>query len=112
MRALLVNILERAGYTVIEAANGREALVQIETRHVDLVIMDLLMPDQDGLETIRFVHRNHPHLKMIAISGADEDNYLHMAALMGAHATLQKPFLRDPLLSEVRRLLALKPLEQ
>jgi chemotaxis response regulator CheB len=70
MRAWLREALEIGDYDVLEGANGRNAMDLLTTVTVDLVITDLAMPEQEGIETIRLLRRQHPGLKIIAIFGA------------------------------------------
>jgi two-component system cell cycle sensor histidine kinase/response regulator CckA len=105
MRELVRAILTDAGYTVIEAANGEQALAILVGGGIDLMLVDILMPQKDGLECIRFARKNHRDVKIIAMSGARED-YLGVASLLGAQAVIGKPFKRDFLLGIVGRLLA------
>jgi DNA-binding NarL/FixJ family response regulator len=72
----------------------------------DLVITDLVMPEQEGLETIRFICRHWPHMPVIAISGVLGGAYLDFAKKLGADAVLRKPFETDVIVDEVRRLVA------
>ena len=105
IREMLCRILGNAGYSVIEARSGRQALMQLEGKSIDLLITDLVMPDGEGLETIQTIKRTFPTLKIIAISGAFAGSFLKSAELLGAHATLQKPFTPEALLDIVRRVL-------
>ena len=105
IRAMLHRTLENAGFPVVEAQSGREALARIEGKSIDLLITDLVMPDGEGLEVIRALKKTHPHLKVIAISGAFAGSFLKTAELLGAHATLQKPFKLEELLDTVRKVL-------
>jgi two-component system, cell cycle sensor histidine kinase and response regulator CckA len=106
VRSVLTLLLESEGYVVVPASNGREAEGLCRKISPDLVITDVVMPDQDGLETIQTICRNWPHLPVIAISGVLASGYLEMAKKMGADAVMYKPIEREALLSEVRRLIA------
>ena len=106
IRGLLRHFLKAAGYEVLEAADGRQAVTQAETHHVDLMIIDLIMPEQEGIETIRLLHKQQPNLKIIGMSGAMDPVYLELANGLGAQATLAKPFNNEQLLETVRRVLA------
>jgi two-component system, chemotaxis family, chemotaxis protein CheY len=70
IRRLIHETLEQAGYHVTEARDGKEALQQYRLTAADLVIMDLLMVDQGGLETTGTLRRVFPKVKVIAITGA------------------------------------------
>ena len=107
VRDFLRVVLQKGGYEVIEAANGREALQQVRAGHVDLVITDLVMPEQEGIQTIRALRREAPGVPVIAISGACEDHILKAAQLLGAAAVLGKPISPEVLLAHVAQ--ALKP---
>lgn len=106
VRRVLRRILESAGYEVRDAPNGRLAMLEFNRRPADLLITDIFMPEQEGIETIGAVRRDHPGLKVIAISGMAGDHYLRMAKLMGARATLQKPLRLVKVLETVRTTLA------
>jgi DNA-binding NtrC family response regulator len=104
----LAQILEAEGYLPLLAAHGREGYGLFETQEPDLVITDLLMPEQEGLETIIAMRRLRPDAKIIAISGGGllkNMDFLEMAAKLGATAILPKPFEPDDLVDLVRRLL-------
>ena len=83
--------LEQEGHQVIEAKDGREGVELCRGHSVELVISDILMPDQDGLETIRLLHADHPEVRVIAVSG-DAPEYLEAAEEFGADRTFTKPF--------------------
>ena len=106
IQGLLRLFLKAVGYEVLEAADGRQAMTQSETHHVDLMITDLIMPGQEGIETIRLLHEQQPKLKIIAMSGALDSVFLEAANRLGAQATLAKPFNNEQLLETVRRVLA------
>jgi CheY-like chemotaxis protein len=106
IRGLLRLFLKAAGYEVLEAADGRQAVTQSETHHVDLMMTDLIMPGQEGIETIRLFHKQQPKLKIIAMSGTMDAVFLKAASHLGAQATLAKPLNNEQLLETVRRVLA------
>ncbi|NGZ09977.1 MAG: response regulator [Nitrospira sp. LK70] len=105
VRQVIREILEQAGYEVDEAGNGKEGLDRYRTRSTDLVIMDILMPDQDGLETIMTLRREFPDVRVIAMTGGSNTigllNFLDIAKMLGARRTLQKPFDLNVLLDTV-----------
>jgi CheY-like chemotaxis protein len=108
-RRMLRQALERAGYEVIEAHEGLEGVRHCQEAHVDVVITDILMPDKEGLETIRELRQNFPALKIIAISGGGHQgtlNFLEVATRFGAQSTLQKPFSLRQILETIQALLA------
>jgi CheY-like chemotaxis protein len=105
VRHLIRHTLASSGYDVSEASNGAEAVRTIKATPFDLVITDILMPEQDGLETIIFLRRNAPNTKIIAISGTQNELFLRDARGLGAGATLTKPFQPAALLDAVHRQL-------
>ena len=106
IRQLIRETLELAGYHVTEAYDGENALRQYQLAPADLVIMDILMPAQDGLEAIGTLRRECPHVKVIAITGASDMigilSFLDVAKMLGAHRTLAKPFDMKTLLDTVQ----------
>jgi CheY-like chemotaxis protein len=99
--------LERAGYRVEVAANGRQALERQQARVADVLITDIFMPEVDGIETIDRFRRDWPATRIIAMSSgaAKMQDYLRIARQLGADATLPKPFSLDELLHAVRSVL-------
>jgi len=110
IRISVTEILEYEQFEVVQAENGREAVKRLETETFDLMLIDLIMPVTEGIETIRIVHKKYPNFKIIAMSGGgrvNPDNYLQIAAQFGANATIAKPFDREQLLAVIDETLAL-----
>jgi CheY-like chemotaxis protein len=105
VRGFLREVLELEGYEVIEAANGKQAVEAINEGHVDLVIMDLVMPEQEGIETILALRKIAPRIQIIAISGAFGGELLNGAKILGAVACLMKPIRVESLLVTVAEAL-------
>lgn len=109
MRLAVSEHLRRGGHEVASAANGQEALKLMAETSYDLLITDILMPEKEGIETIRDVRRLHPETKIIAISGGGRydagDYYLSIASQFGTDATLAKPFSGRELMETVARVL-------
>jgi CheY-like chemotaxis protein len=108
-RVLLRQTLRKAGYEVAEACDGDEALRLFTANPVRLVITDVLMPEKDGIETIRALRRGGPPVKILAISGGgrlEPRMCLSLAKMIGADRVLAKPFEPEPLLAIVRELVA------
>ena len=107
-RGMLCQVLVREGYCVVEAQHGREGLERYGETPFDLVITDLLMPEEEGLATIRTLRRICPTVKIIAMSGGGitgQLDFLPVAKRLGTHHTLWKPFPRQELLDAVHTLL-------
>lgn len=105
---MVKKMLERAGYEVDLASNGSEGLRLFDSVQPDLVITDIIMPEKEGLETIREMRRQSKDLKIIAMSGGGKisaDNYLETARIFGAARLIEKPFSQNLLLSYVEELL-------
>lgn len=109
IRSLLRQNLETEGYMVLEAENGAVGITQYQRNTVDLVITDLIMPEKEGLETIRELRRLNPQVKIIAISGGgkiEPEQYLSIAQKLGVLRTFTKPFRRNEILAAVKELLS------
>ncbi len=96
IRKTLTHILKREGHDVFEAANGTAAVDQCRELMPDLTLMDIYMPGQDGIETIRALRKEVPDLKVVAMSGEQLElvgaDVLKMATMLGAIGALRKPF--------------------
>jgi CheY-like chemotaxis protein len=104
---LIRQMLTRAGHTVIEAADGAQGLAAVRDTPPDIIVTDILMPNMEGIETIRELRREAPTLPILVISGdPGSDLYMQMAKLLGAQAALAKPFRQADLLRAVEALLA------
>jgi CheY-like chemotaxis protein len=101
-------LLKRDGHEVVVAREASKGLRALEAEPFDLVIVDIFMPEMDGLETINQVHRLRPALPVIVMSGyqfeaalAPRPDFLHMATELGATSSLKKPFRPPDLLRAV-----------
>lgn len=108
VRSLIVRALTGARYTVIEAADGQAGLSLARANSVDLVVTDLVMPVQEGVETIMTLRRERPRLPIIAISGGVTNSrlYLDIAGRIGARRILAKPFTPKELIQLIEQVLA------
>jgi CheY-like chemotaxis protein len=108
LRGALVQSLVNGGHKVIEAADGRQGCELARSLSVDLVLTDLVMPVQEGVETILTLRRERPRLPVIAMSGGVTNSklYLDIAGKIGAKRMLPKPFTPKTLLSLVEQVLA------
>jgi len=108
LREMLKASLIRRKYTVIEAENGKDAISHFKPLITDMLITDLIMPDEDGLKVIIKLKKLKPTLKIIAISGggkAGPGSYLNLAKALGADAIFSKPFSVHDLISKIEELL-------
>jgi CheY-like chemotaxis protein len=93
-RAQLREVLEEAGHEVEEASNGKLGVARFKSAPPDLVTTGIVMPEMDGLETIKALKRGYPDVKIIVVSGYDQNGDLGLLALArecGAADTLTKP---------------------
>jgi two-component system chemotaxis response regulator CheY len=100
MRVLLRGILEAGGYDVIaEAADGEEAVALYRTHLPDVVTMDIVMPVQDGIETVRVLRKLDPEARVIMVSAMGQERLIAEAMEAGALAYVLKPFNPEQVLS-------------
>jgi CheY-like chemotaxis protein len=113
IRRMARRILSGAGHTVIEAEDGDVGLELLHSEQPALVLTDLIMPNKEGIETIREIRQTSPETGIIAMSGTgtSADLYLRVAEKLGADAVLPKPFRAAELLEIVAQVLK-RPSEQ
>ncbi|HEY7280671.1 MAG TPA: response regulator [Actinomycetota bacterium] len=102
---LLRLALEAAGYSTVEATDGREALEVIRVAHPDVVLLDIMMPGMDGWTTLEHLEETgeHPRVIMVTAKTASRDH--DRAMELGADDFVTKPFEPDELLERMRRVL-------
>lgn len=107
IRRLLREALNRAGHEVLDAPEGRSGMALLQERTVDIVITDLLMPEQEGIETILALQKSFPQIKVIAISGGSKRgfDFLSAATHFGAHRTIEKPFEIQEIIEAIQSVL-------
>lgn len=103
VRDVIGAMLESAGYEVSLAKNGRDAVNMVQERPFTAILTDLVMPEQEGIETIKHIREHYPGIKIIAMSGAFGGDYLRIASYLGAHSTLAKPINLQVLLDTVAK---------
>jgi CheY-like chemotaxis protein len=104
----LVALLDSYGFQVLTASSGVRGLQVIRESAPRVVLTDILMPEQDGIETIRKIRLAHPDVKVIAMSGGGQIGhveYLDYARMLGADATINKPADIDELVQLLRSFL-------
>lgn len=110
VRQMLLELLQKGGLTVIEAANGLEAKAKIQSKAPDLVITDLVMPEMNGYELCRWI-KNDPSAQKIPIlicSTKDQEFDRYWGMKQGADAYITKPFQPGEMLKTVKQLLRAK----
>jgi len=104
MRATMTRILQRANYEIVTAVDGADGLALFRRHCPDLVITDIIMPEREGIETIRQILRERPDTKILAMSGGGGRggiDFLTMAHQLGASDVIRKPFDPRELLDRV-----------
>jgi len=107
-RMMLRAALQNLGHDVVEASNGKEACAMLAQGAPSLVLLDVLMPEKDGIETIMEIRATHPNLVVIAMSGGGRfpgGDYLKIIGMLGANEILRKPFGLDHLNTVVAKVL-------
>jgi len=108
LREMLKMSLIRRGFTVLEAENGKEAITHFKPLLTDVVVTDLIMPEEDGLKVVIKLRELKPSIKIIAISGGGKvgpGSYLNLAKALGADAIYSKPFSINDLTLKIEQLL-------
>jgi len=114
LRDMLRESLGRKRFTILEAENGKDAIIHFKPGLTDLVVTDLIMPEEDGLKVIMKLREIKPDLKVIAISGggkAGPASYLNLAKALGADAIFSKPFSVSDLVVKIEELLEIEQAE-
>ena len=108
LRRVVAKMLSADGHEVIDALDGFRGMELFRKEKPDLVITDIVMPNQEGMETIRELRRENPKIKIIAMSGSFASSggldFLKMAQLLGADEIIAKPFRVQDLRALVSRL--------
>ena len=107
-RTMLKLVLEKAGFDVSEASNGKEGIRLYKSTHFDLVVSDVFMPEKEGIETTIELKTINPDIKIIAISGGgknNELNFLDSLKHFGAQCTFQKPFNTKEFVKAINELI-------
>lgn len=108
IRRMVTKVLQRGGYEVDAAGDGRRGMDLVRRGRPRIVVTDIFMPEQEGIETILELRRDHPDIKILAMSGSGPIGGigpLKMAQQLGAHDAIAKPFRPRDLLARVRALL-------
>jgi len=111
LRGIIVKSLTHAGHQVTQTNNGRKGVEMFRANPTELVVTDMVMPEQEGMETIKILHREFPQLKIIAMSGGLDGSelYLGLTKRLGASYTLSKPFTLQQLKEAIDLVMAEPP---
>ncbi|HEY8352112.1 MAG TPA: response regulator [Sphingomonadales bacterium] len=102
----LKGALEAAGYDVVTARDGKQGLARLREQEFDLIVTDIIMPQMEGIETIREIRRTAPDIPIIAASGGGQlgrERLLGMSVALGATASIAKPFRPRDLIALIER---------
>jgi DNA-binding response OmpR family regulator len=107
LRGVLAKALTHAGHEVLQAMDGKQGVDVARATQLDLVITDLIMPIQEGVETIMTLAKEQPKLSLIAMSGGASNSklYLQIAGKIGARRVLNKPFTPKELVKVIDEVL-------
>ncbi|WRH68879.1 MAG: diguanylate cyclase [Planktothrix sp. GU0601_MAG3] len=107
---LVGRILDEAGYNTTFAISGYQALNRLKNNKIDLILLDLMMPEMDGLEVCQFIKKdpNLEEVKIIFLTASYEEENLINAFELGAVDYITKPFIKNELLARVKTHLTLK----
>lgn len=103
MRSRLKTLLEGAGHEVVEACNGREAVAAYDASVPDIVLMDVTMPEMDGIEALREIRQKSPDARVIMCSALGQQSIVLEAVRAGARDFIVKPFRPEKVLEAVDR---------
>jgi len=110
MRTMLKNMLTDAGYEVVgEAPNGQTALELAKETKPDLITLDVILPDNTGLDVLKGIRAEQPDMKVIIVSAVGQEVIVNEAIEYGAKAYIVKPFSEEKVLEVVSQVLAEEP---
>ncbi|MCC7354169.1 MAG: response regulator [Anaerolineae bacterium] len=105
MRLRCARLLSEQGYEVAEAQNGREAVEVYQQAHPDAVLMDITMPEMDGLAALRQIKQLDPNARVAMLTALGQQGIVLEAVKAGARDFIVKPFEAERVLSAVKRIL-------
>jgi len=106
LRTVLSSELSSAGYDVVTATDGDEAITEVQNKKFDLLLLDIKMPRVDGFEVLKFVKKNYPAVRVIMLTGfADLKNAIE-SKKHGAEDFVSKPYDLVDLLTTIERVLS------
>src|SRR6185503_5268361 len=109
IRNVLKRTLTAVGFDVVSAETGEEGTNVFRRERVDIVVVDMVLPKKDGVETIMDIRRGFPQAKFIAMSGEKNAEMLGLAEKVGAQKRLTKPFTRQQLIGAIEEVLRSGP---
>lgn len=108
MRMMLKNMLTKAGFEIAgEASNGKHAIEAYKECHPDLVLMDITMPEMDGIEALRNIKKINPNAKVVMCSAMGQQAMVMDAIKYGANDFVVKPFNNVRVLESLKKVLGI-----
>ncbi|HEX2979679.1 MAG TPA: response regulator [Anaerolineaceae bacterium] len=105
LRVRISKMLNGDGFEVIEAENGARAVDTYKVEHPDVVLMDITMPEMDGLTALKEIRGIDPKAKVIMLTALGQESVVLEAIKSGARDFVVKPFERDRVITAIRKLL-------
>ena len=111
MRDMIRKIIEKHLQVtdIFEAANGLEAVQITRQKKPDVVIMDIAMPEMDGITALKEIKKIHPTAIVVMVTSMSQGDYVKQAIIAGARGFVTKPFTTERLLTEVLKALGIAP---
>lgn len=106
LRVRLTRILTEHGYDILEAENGDRAIAQYEANAPDAVLLDITMPEKDGLEVLREIRGKHPDARVVMLTALGQQSIVLEAIKAGARDFIVKPFEQERVLAALQKALA------
>jgi len=106
LRVRISKMLTGDGFDVIEADNGAKAVEVYKSNHPDMVLMDVTMPEMDGLTALKHIRSFDPQAKVIMLTALGQESVVLEAIKSGARDFVVKPFERERVLSAINKLIA------
>ncbi len=106
LRTLLNNVVAGAGYEVVTAEDGEEAIRKLKTSRFDVALLDIQMPNKSGIEVLKYIQKNAQHTKSIILTGYGDLKHAMEAREFGALDFISKPYKLEDVLSTIERVLA------
>ncbi len=106
MRMTIKNALTKAGYdNIVEASDGQIAVETYQKEHPDLVIMDITMPNMDGIQALQAIKTADPEARVVMCSAMGQEGMVVEAIKLGAKDFIVKPFKQDRILQTVEKII-------
>lgn len=106
MRTILRNILEDHQFEIVgEAASGADAIKQAKETMPDLITLDLILPDNTGLDVLKVIKEDQPETKVVVVSAVGQESVVEQAMKLGAEAYVVKPFIEEKVVEVISNIL-------